>query len=84
MVGEWIAESMVVTSALNPDVAPDITESGATFTLSVQASGRYTAILAGYGQSLSESGMLTIQGSEILFMRELPSPEDSRATWEQV
>ena len=84
MVGEWIAESMVVTSKLNPDVAPDITEQGATFTLSVQPSGRYTAILSGYGQSSSESGMLTIEGSEVVFMRQLPSPEDSRATWEQV
>ena len=54
MVGEWIAESMVVTSKANPEIAPDITDFGATFTLSVQPSGRYLAILAGYGQSSSE------------------------------
>ena len=62
MVGEWIAESMVVTSKANPEVAPDITVFGATFTLSVQPSGRYLAILAGYGQSSSESGALTVEG----------------------
>ena len=85
MVGEWIAESMVVTSKANPEVAPDITQppSNATFTLSVQPSGRYLAILAGYGQSSSESGVLTVEGQYVIFMRQLPSPEESRARWER-
>ena len=80
-MGEWIAESMVVTSKANPEVAPDITQppSNATFTLSVQPSGRYLAILAGYGQSSSESGVLTVEGQYVIFMRQLPSPEESRA-----
>lgn len=83
MVGEWIAESMVVTSKANPEVAPDIIQplSNATFTLSVQPSGRYLAILAGYGQASSESGVLTVEGQYIIFMRQLPSPEESRARW---
>ncbi len=83
MVGEWIAESMVVTSKANPEIAPDITEFGATFTLSVQPSGRYLAILSGYGQSSSESGVLTVEGQYVIFMRQLPSPEESRALWER-
>ena len=83
MVGEWIAESMVVTSKANPKVAPDITKFGATFTLSVQPSGRYLAILAGYGQSSSESGVLTVEGQYVIFMRQFPSPEESRARWER-
>ena len=72
---------MVVTSKANPEVAPDITQppSNATFTLSVQPSGRYLAILAGYGQSSSESGVLTVEGQYVIFMRQLPSPEESRA-----
>ncbi len=56
MVGEWIAESMVVTSK---------------------------AILAGYGQSSSESGVLTVEGQYVIFMRQLPNPEESRARWER-
>ena len=83
MVGEWIAESMVVTSKANPEIAPDITDFGATFTLSVQPSGRYLAILAGYGQSSSESGVLTVEGQYVIFMRQLPGPEESRALWER-
>ena len=77
MVGEWIAESMVVTNKANPEVAPDITQApmNATFTLSVQASGRYLAILEGFGQSSSESGTLTVQG---------PTPGTSIAHWERV
>jgi len=83
MVGEWMAESMVVTSKANPEVSSDITELGATFTLSVQPSGRYTAILAGFGRSSSESGTLTMEGQEVVFMRQLPTPGDSRARWER-
>ena len=83
MVGEWIAESMVVTSKVNPEIAPDITDFGATFTLSVQPSGRYLAILSGFGQSSSESGVLTVEGQYVIFMRQLPSPEESRALWER-
>lgn len=75
---------MVVTSLADPDVSPDITEFGATFTLSVQPSGRYLAILEGFGQASSESGTLTIDGEWVVFMRELPSPDESRARWERI
>lgn len=83
MVGDWIAESMVVTSLINPDVSPDIVQFGAAFTLTVQPSGRYTAILSGYGQSSSESGTLTVEGTELVFRRELPTAGESRAVWER-
>ena len=84
MVGEWIADSMVLTSKANPEIAPDITEFGAVFTLSVEPSGRYTAILEGYGQSSTESGTLTVEGPDVVFMRQLPTPGDSGARWERV
>ncbi len=85
MVGDWIVESMVVTSLANPDVAPDIVAPplNATFTLTMQPSGRYTAILSGYGQSSSESGTLAVEGSEIVFHRQLPTTGESRANWER-
>lgn len=81
MVGDWIATSLVVTSTANPEVSVNLTEKGATFTLSVQPSGRYTAILSGFGQASSESGTLSVEGTQVVFHRTLPSPEIARSTW---
>lgn len=81
MVGDWIAVVLVVTSAANPEVSVDLKAQGATFTLTVQTSGRYTAILSGFGQNSSESGTLSVEGTQVVFRRTLPSPEVSRSTW---
>ena len=78
MVGDWLAESLVMTSAANPEVVADLTALGAVFTLSVQPSGRYTAILEGFGQSSSEFGKLTVDGGYVVLMPE------SRALWKQL
>jgi hypothetical protein len=66
-------------------VTADLLELGAVFTLSVQLSGRYLAILEGFGLSSSESGKLTVDGADVVFMPESPPglPE-SRAVWERV
>ncbi len=72
MVGNWLADSLVMTSVANPDVVADLTALGAVFTLSVQPSGRYTAILEGFGQSSSESGRLTVDGAYVVLMPESP------------
>ncbi len=82
MVGDWLAESMVVTSVANTEVIADLVALGATFTISVQPSGRYTAILEGYGQSSSESGRLTVDGPEVVLMPLVGAP--IRAAWERV
>ena len=81
MVGDWLATVLVVTSAVNPEVVADLIAMGATFTLSVQPSGRYTAILAGFGQSSSESGTLSVEGMQVVFRRSIPSVEIARSTW---
>ncbi len=81
MVGNWIATALVVTSVANPEVSTNLTVEGATFTLDVQPSGRYTAILSGFGQAASESGTLSVEGPEVVFRRALPSPEVSRSTF---
>ena len=83
MVGSWLATSMLLTSKANPEVAVDLIQLGATFTLSVEPSGRYLAILEGYGQSSSESGRLTVEGPLVIFMRSLPTPDESSAQWER-
>ena len=77
MVGDWLADSLVMTSMANPEVVADLTALGAVFTLSVQPSGRYTAILEGFGQSSSESGRLTVDGAYVVLMPESPSGPES-------
>jgi hypothetical protein len=84
MVGDWLAESLVMTSVANPEVVADLTTLGAKFTLSVQPSGRYTAILEGFGLSSSESGKLTVDGAFVVLMPEAPPGPESQALWERV
>ncbi len=84
MVGDWLADSMVMTSLANPDVSTDLTALGAVFTLLVQPSGRYTAILEGGGQSSSEIGKLTVDGAFVVLMPESPAGPESRALWQRV
>ena len=84
MVGDWLADSLVMTSAANPEVVADLVALGAVFTLSVQPSGRYTAILEGFGQSSSEFGRLTVDGASVVLMPESPPGPESRALWERV
>ena len=84
MVGEWLAESQVVTSVANPGVVADLTALGAVFTLLVQPSGRYTAIMEGFGPPSSEIGRLTVDGAEVVFIPQSPAGEESRTVWERV
>ena len=85
MVGDWLAESLVQTSVADPQVFTDlVADLGAVFTLSVQPSGRYTAILTGFGQSTSESGRLTIDGAFVILMPEVPPGPAWSALWERV
>ena len=83
MVGDWLAESLVLTSVANPEVSADLVELGAVFTLSVQPSGRYTLILEGFGQFSSTSGTLTVDGAFVVFMQELPITDESLGRWER-
>ena len=84
MAGEWLAESLLLTNIANPEVTAELVASGAIFTLSVQPSGRYTAILQGFGQSSSEIGTLTVDGPEVVLVPLSPPAPPSRAVWERV
>lgn len=72
-VGDWLATSMVLTSVANPDVHPDLIDVGATFSVNIQPSGQYTAILLYAGQSQTEIGQLTISGSMVTLQPSFPS-----------
>jgi len=84
MAGDWLADSLVMTSVLDSTVTADPLELGATFTPLVEPSGRYTAILEGLGQSSSEIGDLTVDGAEVVLMPASPPGPESRALWDQV
>lgn len=80
-VGDWDAAALVVTSVANPDVHPDLIELGASFTLNVQASGQYTAILIFMGQASTEIGQIEVSGSTITLRRDFPTSSVSTATF---
>ena len=74
MVGSWIASSLVLTNKANPQQSGDIVaQFDAVFTMDVQESGRYLAILSAFGQSSTESGRLTVSGTLLTMRRELPT-----------
>jgi hypothetical protein len=76
-VGDWAAQSLVLTSQANPDISGDIIQLGATFTLNVQPSGQYTAILLYAGQSLTEIGSIEVSGSTVTLRQTFPSASTS-------
>jgi len=79
-VGDWSATAMVLTSVANPDIHPDlIADFGASFTINVQPSGQYTAILLFSGQASTQIGTVTVSGSTITLRPEVP-PNEPEAT----
>ena len=80
-VGDWSASAFVLTSVANPDVHPDLIALGATFSLNVQPSGQYTAILLYAGDSLTELGRIEVSGSTVVLNRDFPNTSTSSSTF---
>lgn len=81
-VGDWNATALVVTSVANPDVHPDLIALGATFSINVQPSGQYTAILIYAGQPNTQIGQVSVSGSRITLHPEVPPGEpDATSTY---
>ena len=81
LVGSWIAEELVLTNAANPEQSLDLIEEfDAEFTLDVEESGRYLAILTGFGQSSSESGNLRVSGDILTMNAEFPVERTTAGT----
>jgi hypothetical protein len=75
LVGDWDATRFIVQSKANPGTAPDLIKTlGAKFSLNVQPSGQYTAVLAYQGTSFVEIGLLDVDGSEVVFHVAVPEP----------
>ncbi|HSG07462.1 MAG TPA: hypothetical protein VLA36_03825 [Longimicrobiales bacterium] len=81
LVGDWTATAMVITSVANPDVAPELIGLGASFTLNVQPSGQYTAILIYAEQASTEIGFLSISGNVVTMTHSFPDTKTTSATY---
>lgn len=81
LVGDWSATAMVVTSVANPDVAPELIGLGASFTLNVQPSGQYTAILIYAEQASTEIGFLSVSGNVVTMTHSFPDTKTTSATY---
>jgi hypothetical protein len=80
LVGDWQATRFQVTNKANPAQSPElIHDLGAQFTLDVQPSGQYTAILAYQGTPITELGSLSVEQSDVVFHVTYPSSETSRS-----
>lgn len=81
LVGDWSATAMVLTSVANPDIHPDLISLGATFTINVQPSGQYTAILIYAEQASTEIGFLSVSGNVVTMTRSFPNTETTTAVY---
>ena len=80
LVGDWDATRFVVQSKANPEVHPDLIGGlGAKFSVNVQPSGQYTAILVYQGNPFTEIGLISIQGGDIIFHVSFPEPATNRS-----
>lgn len=80
LVGDWDATRFVVQSMRDPQTAPDLIRAlGATFSLNVQPSGQYTAILVYQGNPVTEIGLLEVVGEDVVFHVSFPSKDTTRS-----
>ena len=83
LVGDWAATRFWVEHRLNPDLGGDlIADFGASFTLNVQPSGQYTAILTFQQTPLVEIGEIELEGSAIVFDVREPCCSRNHGSWE--
>jgi len=80
-VGDWTAQEMTLTNVANPETVVDMLELGASFTLNVQPSSQYTAILVFAGRSLTEFGTITVAGSTVTLHVEFPAAGTTPGTF---
>ena len=81
-VGDWEAQALTLTNTANPEIVAHLVALGATFTLNVQPSGRYTAILVYWGQASTEIGNLSVSGSTLTLHRDFPTTKVTPGTFE--
>ena len=82
LVGDWDADRFVVKNKANPTQSPElIRDLGAKFSLNVQPSGQYTAVLVYQGTPITEIGLLEIDGGDVVFRVSYPASGTSRSRY---
>lgn len=80
--GTWRAVSLEVVETAPPNRSQELISLGASFTLDIQASGGYTAILTTDLGSSVEIGKLELQETSVTFLREYPDRSREQGTLE--
>lgn len=81
LVGIWKASTLIMTNRANPLIAVDLVEMGASFTLSVLATGQYSASLTAFGATNTEVGTVTISGNQVTISPTSPEGPPLVAVW---
>lgn len=81
-VGQWQGVTIEVEEIAPPNRYAELTSQGASFTLDIEPSGGYTAILTTDRGASVEIGRLELEGSSVTFLREYPSRSESPGTLE--
>ena len=81
-VGDWDATALTITSVANPETVVDLPAQGATFSINVQPSGAYTAVLIFARIAQTELGVIEVQGSTITLRRNFPTSQVNASTYE--
>jgi hypothetical protein len=79
LVGTWQATELTLTNQANPGTSVDLIEQGATFTLSILATGQYSASLVIFGQANQEVGTVSVSGNQITITPNVGS--STTGTW---
>lgn len=84
LVGAWRAQELTLTNTANPSLTWDLVEIGASFSLSILATGQYTAVLTAFGQSNTETGNVEVSGNRVTIKPVSPPGPSVEGTWKFV
>jgi hypothetical protein len=81
-VGAWNARVVLLTNKANPSQSVDIIEEGATFTISILATGTYTASLSIFGSAgQAQIGTVSVSGNQVTIAPTNSSEPPTTGTW---
>ncbi len=80
-VGTWIATTFVHTHRDTPTTTIDLIADGATFTVTISASGQYVGTVQVSTESRTETGTMRVVGSELVIQPVSPPSAEERVTF---
>jgi hypothetical protein len=80
-VGVWEAESLTLSSPDNPSQGIDLVEQGASYVLSILATGQYTAVFDLIAAQGFQAGTVKLFGNRITLTPSTPAGPSTSGTW---